>query len=277
MHTHKHASNTIASLFSAPQTGRTITAGFSYLQRIGKHATTNIWLEETIKRFTPKDTEWAAIRQFELLQESDNLAIDELDITNMNKSHDVLMSMRAGGYRMTLIMLGTYEKDHWDELALADQRIQQEIAQLINFLYLDELSEHETKRATELLKHQTWNYETALPHIVKALGERQLFQPHKMNQKEKLFFEILQRLHKNHIVNETAVGLVLPDAKKVKNWTYIPDEENRFTAFHSTINSALRNVGEDMAVMKHMRGYGDHMHASIRPFNKQALQILKVA
>jgi len=275
MQKHFNLQNSSRMFFCAPTKNRTITASFSYLQRIGKGATTNIWLPKKSNHFLAEDACWAAIRHFDLLKEGDNLVIDELDIMDMKKSHEVLMSMRAGGYRITIITLGKYDdyiKE--DQLAILDQKIRAEIANLINFLYLDELSKKETMMIEKSLQKQTWKYSDSLPHIARAISEKHIFKPEKENIKEKIFFEILESLSKKHIIHETAVGLVLPDATKEKNWIYIADEENRFSCFHNTINTVLRNVSEDMPVMKHMRSYGDHMKSSYNNFNKQSLQIL---
>lgn len=261
--------------FCAPQVGRKITAGFSYKQRIGKHASTDFWLADAQKRFLSSDAEWAAVRHFDLLREGDNLVIDELDVTDMRKSHDIMMSMRAGGYRMTVITLGTYCEDTTrDDLAIFDKKLQDEIALLINFLYLDELSEKETKAAEALLANCSWNYKEALPHIARALGERQLFKPELETKEEKTFFTLLDKISEEHIIHEAAVGLVLPDATKEKNWTYIAKGENRFSCFHNTVNSVLRGVGEDLPAMTQPRGYGDHTRNSMRDYETQALMQL---
>src|SRR5580658_3125553 len=76
-------------LFTSPSpAGRRITAGFTYLQRIGKSASIDVWFPDAIKESigqilavgenpSPADfpAEWAAVRQFELLQEAGNLSI----------------------------------------------------------------------------------------------------------------------------------------------------------------------------------------------------------
>lgn len=266
-------------LFNVPQTGRTITACFSYLQRIGKDTSTEVWIKKANELFLESDAEWAAIRQFELLKEGHNLVIDELDISNMKKSHEVLMSMRAGGHRMTIITLGKYDRetDH-DELAILDYKIRAEIAQIINFLYLDELSEHETMAIKKSIDTASWSYKDSLPHVAMALSEKRMFKPESETREERLFFEVLEKLPKDHITHESVVGLVLPNASKEKNWCYIANGENRFSCFHNTINTVLRNVCEDQAAMKHLRGFGDHMKASATSsFNKQSMDVLNAA
>src|ERR1700761_7142354 len=82
-----------------PPAGRRITAGFSFLQRIGKSASIDVWfpqmLKEELERLAGESApigrehfpaEWAAVRQFELLQEAGNYKIYDMDATYLTRS-----------------------------------------------------------------------------------------------------------------------------------------------------------------------------------------------
>jgi len=249
---------TCGTYFSAPRTGRKIDAIFSYLQRIGKGATTEVSFPSATAGASPSPISWGAVRQFELLQEAGNLAIDELDVADFKRAYQNLMRMRSGGYRVTLITLGHYtDRSMRDELEILDKKIQDEITQLIHFLYLSEMSEQGTAYFTASLNTGKWSLDEALPHVAQTRTARSLFKPEKETLREKTFFDILDKLSNRSVLHETAIGLVLPDASKEKNWVYIAQRENRFQAFQQAITTVFENLDEDRAVMTHMRGYGD--------------------
>src|SRR5580658_7880864 len=97
---------------SPPAAGRRITAGFSYLQRIGKSASLDVWFPEVLRReldalvaqgakLGPENfpAEWAAVRQFELLQEAGNYKIYDMEASYITRTlSDLARNMRAGGY-----------------------------------------------------------------------------------------------------------------------------------------------------------------------------------
>lgn len=248
------------AFFTAPLTGRRIVAGFSYLQRIGKGASTEVWFDEAKDLVLQTKAEWAAIRQFELLQEAGNLAIDELDVMDFKRTFQTLMRMRSGGYRVTILTLGHYTaSSNTDDLEILDRKLQDEITQMIHFLYLSEMSEQINQHNHSAIWKTDWHFASALPHVAATLGARRLFRPEKETLKEKIFFDILERLPSRHIMHDTAVGLVLPDASKEKNWTYIAQRENQFRLFQQAITDIFSNLDKERAVMSHMRGYGDRL------------------
>ncbi len=237
-------------LFTAPPSGRRILAGFSYLQRIGKGAQTRLWFPE---KWGGEPIEWAAVRQFELFQEAGNLAIDDLEVSEIKRSFMAWSKMRAGGYRVVVLTLGRYEDaQEADDLYILDKKIQDEITRLIHFLYLAEQSEDATAAQTALLGKNLWTIEDSLPHVAMALGEKRLFKPQKQTREEKAFFEILAKLPSRHIIHDIAAGLALPDASKEKNWVYLAKGEHKPAAFFAAL-------GETMGTMIHHspRGHGD--------------------
>ena len=57
----------------------------------------------------PSRAQWAAVRQFELLQESGNLNVIDLDPTQLLRTiRDVARFMHGGGYRVTVVTIGGY-------------------------------------------------------------------------------------------------------------------------------------------------------------------------
>jgi len=180
-------------MFASPApAGRRITAGFSWLQRIGKSASVDVWFPDCIKRdveeiITAGQTpgpeafpaEWAAVRQFELLQEAGNYKIYDLDPTRLMRTlNDLTRSMKGGGYRVTVATIGSYvEPGFNDELEILDRRLQERISSFINMLYLEEQSEKLNASLDAALQKEKWNYQTALPHIGVTLGARDLFRP----------------------------------------------------------------------------------------------------
>ncbi len=180
-------------LFISPApAGRRITAGFSYVQRIGKSAAVDVWfpdaLHETVEKIAAAGqvpgpsvfpAEWAAVRQFELLREAGNLSIYDLDPEHLLRTiRDLTAHMHGGGYRVTVATIGSYaENEAQDELAILDRNLQDRISSLINMLYLEEQSESINVTAAEKLQTGKWDYRTALPHVGVTLGARDLFWP----------------------------------------------------------------------------------------------------
>ncbi len=243
-----------------PSSGRRLHLAFSHLQRIGKGATTDVWFSDGFLPEQEPPLTWAAVRQFELLQEAGNLAIEDLDVADTRRAFQSMMKMRAGGYRVTMIMMGdaTEERER-DDLAVVDQKLQEEIAQMIHFLYLSEMSERASALNATALQQRTWSCEDALPHIIQTLSAKSLFKPEKETLAEKTFLALLKKLPPHHIVHDTAIGLVLPDATKEKNWIYCAARENTFAAFQTAMTTVLGGLDQSMATMRHMRGYGDRL------------------
>ncbi len=289
--------------FASPEpAGRRIVCGFSYLQRIRKGATTNIWFPSTLhqavaERIEAGDAsvldefrmEWAAIRQFELLQEADNFYIYDLEVANFKRAFEDIMKMRAGGYRVTVITLGHYiEPTDYDELRILDRRLQDEITRIIHMLFLEDQSAEESFHLAEALKTSQWHYAEALPHVAMTLGAAGLFNktssPAFRQQKlSQGFFRILELLPQRHIAHDVAVGLTLPDASKERNWVFLARKEHQYHAFQTALGTVFSqfdhislgalheraNAGrEAMPVMHHMRGYGDRLNSSYDKQNR---------
>lgn len=253
--------------FSAPRKGRQIIAGFSYLQRMRKGATTRTWLPEP---FLDKTVEWAAVREFDLLQEGDNLMIDDLDIMDMPRTLRAMKSMQGGGYRVAMITLGRYtEENDCDDLEILDKKLQDEITQMIHFWYLNELSNAAKTLKQYDLHRPEWSCADALPHIAQSLAEKKLFKPRNYSAEEEVFFDLLERLPAKHIEHDAAVGLALPDASKNKNWTYIAAGENRPMAFFNAIGDVM---GEK--IQHQMRSGGTHIRPDARHWqHRSALEL----
>jgi len=186
-----------AALFGSPTpAGRRITAGFSYIQRVGKSAAVDMWFPDCIKQSLDKilaageipgpscfPAEWAAVRQFELLQEAGNHRICDLAPEHLGRTlRDLTHYMRGGGYRVTVATIGSYDTmDGGDDLEILDQRLQDRISHLISMLYLEEQSEKINADLAEKLRQEKWSYQTALPHVGVTLGARHLFRPHALS------------------------------------------------------------------------------------------------
>ncbi len=309
-------------LFESPlPAGRKITAGFTYLQRISKAASYDVWFpkELTAELDFLKScglpitdahfpAEWAAVRQFELLQEAGNHKIYDLDPTYLTRAMlDLSRSMRAGGYRVTVATIGTYEEASVkDELEILDKRLQEEISQMIHMLYLDQLSEDINTETDAFLASQKWDYKKELPHVCMVLGSGELFQPPpddsgdefgnkrwsnpakwqaRKCRQGKRFFDILAKLPSKHIVHDTAVGLQLPELNGRNQWNYFaaPDEtlgafnrvlEALFDKFDGISMSRLHERLDAHSEIKpstiQMRGYGDHLNEAGAAFYEKA-------
>ncbi|MDD3371739.1 MAG: hypothetical protein PHE27_07960, partial [Alphaproteobacteria bacterium] len=243
------------TFFESPQpAGRKITAGFSYLQRIGKAGTHDVWFPSALKQklerlkaegeaIEPKHfpAHWAAVRQFELLHESGNHKIYDLQPERLQRAMlDLSKSMRAGGYRMTIATLGRYEETaKTDELEILDRRLQVGIAQMIHMLYLDEASKQANAGNRTLLSENRSDYRRVLPHIGIVLGVTDVFCPERAQRPghkiARQFFDILNRLPQKHLVHDTAVGLQLPDLNGENHWNYIADPEETLGAFNRVL------------------------------------------
>jgi len=172
--------------------GRKITAGFSYLQRIGKSANIDVWFPEILRqelealvaegaKLGPEHfpAEWAAVRQFELLQEAGNYKIYDMDASYLTRTmEDLARNMRSGGYRVTVATIGGYaEAESGDDLAILDRRLQDRISRLTHMMYLDEESERINAELDQTLVEERWDYQNTLPHVGMTLGAKDLFRP----------------------------------------------------------------------------------------------------
>lgn len=289
--------------FAVPEVaGRTITAGFSFIQRITKSANIDVWFPEALReklyakmlsgeQLTGRDfpAEWAAVRQFELLQEAGNYKIYDLQSDHLTRTMvDLAQNMRAGGYRVTVATIGGYDKDaQQDDLTILDERLQERISALTHMLYLDEESRRSSDDQAAKLKQGAWNYQTDLPHVAVTLGARNLFRPIKdpanptaAERRHKLaqgFFDILGQLPQCNIVHETAIGLQLPDLSGEHQWIYLADAENTLRSFNTLMTDLFSPFdrislgrlqgyeGADYGVkatVQHMRSYGDRLNAA---------------
>lgn len=199
-----HSSSVVGKpLFGSPlPASRKIISGFSWVQRIGKSASFDVWFPAEFRReldtqmslnrpLSMKNfpAQWAAVRQFELLQEAGNYKIYDMDATYLTRSlTDMANNMRAGGYRMTVATLGSYtSKRARDELAILDKQLQDHFSHLIHMLYLEEQSLEINGKHDEELMEGKWSFFTALPHISATLCAKNLFRPPKVYlNKEKL-------------------------------------------------------------------------------------------
>lgn len=289
------------ALFETPApAGRRITVGFSYAQRITKPACYEVWFPETLKRIlaaklaasTLSDAdfpaEWAAVRQFELLHESGNYKIYDLDPGDLKRAtRDLTKSMRAGGYRITVATIGTYDRRGFgDDLALLDRRLEKRIAHLIHMLYLDEASDRAKEEDKRDLSAGRWNFRSALPHVGMVLGAESLFGRERAdNRRARKFFEIIDALPPKHIVHDTAIGLQLPESNAENEWPYVAASDETLASFNLALShlfdkfngvSLSRLQGredagnETKASVIHMRSYGHPLNESNLSFYRDA-------
>lgn len=271
------------AFFDSPEpAGRKITAGFTYIQRISKPASYDVWFPDRVRRniaakiaqgiaSSTQDfpAHWGAVRQFELLQEAGNHKIYDLDPAELRRAfRDLARGMRAGGYRVTVAMLGTYrETSSGDELEIIDSRLQKSLAQMIHMLYLDEVSADANAATAFDLAQGKWDYRDALPHVGMVLGAQDLFQrgaateqpdqhsdekkkgkgtqgsgggggimPHRKHRNARSFFDVLGLLPQKHIVHDTVIGLQLPELTGENHWNYIAESDETLGAFIRSLN-----------------------------------------
>ncbi|MDP9127991.1 MAG: hypothetical protein M3N08_07020 [Pseudomonadota bacterium] len=296
---------------SPPGAGRKITAGFSWMQRIGKSASMDVWFPEILRREleafireggVPNAShfpgQWAAVRQFELLQEAGNYKIYDMDAEYMTRTLvDLSRNMRAGGYRVTVATIGSYDDDHTagDELEILDQRLQDRIARLTHMLYLEEQSAAVNKAIDRVIADERWDYQTALPHVGLTVNARNLFAsltskttPSEAGRKHKLighFFDILSLLPQKHIIHDTAIGLQLPESIAEHEWIYLAEGEMTLRAFNVLLGDLFRPFdkvsmagidgradasAEVKSTVQHMRGYGDRLTDDSDKFYRDA-------
>jgi len=288
---------------SPPAAGRKITAGFTYIQRIGKAANFDVWFPGFLKHELEARSaagraisvehfpaQWAAVREFELLQESGNHKIYDLDPANIHRAvRDLSVGMRAGGYRITVATMGCYqESETGDELEILDHTLQERISQMIHMLYLDVQSDEINEKIAQKLKTHQWDYRQALPHIGMVLGAHDLFCPANDDKKKetkkdktkgmldadcgyknaKQFFDILGQLPPSHIIHETAVGLQLPEFNNVNQWNYIASSDETLAAFNRVLGDLFHRH------TLHLRGYGDRMTDKATKFYQRASMAL---
>jgi hypothetical protein len=242
-------------------------AGFSFLQRISKGGQTRAWIPAAL---CARQIEWAAVREFELLQEAGNLSIEDLEVSELRRSMLSQQKMRAGGYRVVVVTLGCYtDVGGRDDLQILDEKLQEEITRMIHFLYLGEESELRTTSTRCALDQGLWSCADALPHVAQTLGAKALFKPAKQTREEAVFFNLLQNLPARHIVHDVAVGLALPDATKEKNWVYIAKGEHTPRAFFAAIGACIGEV-----IDYQPRAHGDRLTPENKAWQRRAARAL---
>jgi hypothetical protein len=271
-------------LFDSPEpAGRKITAGFTYLQRISKAASFDVWFPDALKREIEVrqsrglpigaesfPAQWAAVREFDLLQESGNHKIYDLDPTNMQRATlDLARGMRAGGYRVTVATVGRYqETGTGDELEILDRNLQERLAQMIQMLYLNEASDQANADNDAKLEAQEWDYRQELPYVGMVLGAGDLFCPMqtltRRHKQARQFFNVLGTLPQSHIVHDTAIGLQLPELSGENQWNYIASPDETLAAFNRVLGDLFD------APTFHLRGYGDRLSESSDRFYRNA-------
>ena len=237
--------------------------------------------------------EWAAIRQFELLQESGNYKIFDMQSENIARTlRDLTGHMRGGGYRIIVATMGRYLKpENKDDLQILDERLQARIARLIHMMFLEEQSEFINHTMDVALIEERWDVYHVLPHLGVYLGARDLFSSHANIQQDlketdrkhilsRIFLDIVNQLPTNHIVHDIAVGLQLPELINENEWIYLPEGVDKLYVFNNLMLDLFRcfdgislsrldgreDAGsEPKTTMSHMRSYGDRM----TPENKQ--------
>lgn len=265
-------SSNLAPFFCAPTMGRRILVGFSHLQRIAKGVMTDVWFPEKLFGQEKDRIEWAAVRQFDILQEADNYYIYDMNTADLKYSLENITKMRAGGYRITVITLGDYRQRHAeDDLLILDTKLQEEITRMIHFLYLNELSEQANTKNARDLGANRWCLQNNLEHVALSLASKRLYKPEKETLAEKTFFELMEKLPSHHLIHESGVGLQLPEATKEKNQVYIAKGENQLWRFQQAITTVFENLDTSRALMTHMRGYGDQMKEGFSGWQRQCL------
>jgi hypothetical protein len=291
------------TLFCSPEpAGRKITAGFTYLQRISKAASYDVWFPDELQRTLAAHitaggkigaeqfpAQWAAVRQFELLQEAGNYKIYDLDPGNLQRAMlDLSRSMRAGGYRVTVATIGSYrETSSGDELEILDQRLQRRIAQMIHMLYLDQQSDQANAETDALLANAKWDYRAELPHVGMVLGAGDLFgitgidkdddkcgdggktggsgrslpKRLRIHKQARRFFDILNQLPQQHIVHDTAIGLQLPELNGENEWNYIASPDETLGAFNRVLSDLFDKFNG--ISLSRLNGHDD-AHAEIK-------------
>lgn len=274
--------------FAPDRAGRRILCGFSFLQRIGKAATTSFWFPADSPshalRDDPKPSrallralapDWAAVLHYDIFRDANNLAIYDLEVDNLNRAYPYLMKMRGGGYRLSVITLGVYTPGaRHDAQKDLDVRLRESIAQLINMMYLQEPSRALTALETAAIAQDRWTLEGSLPHVALTLGAADLFRRQRTSLRtalESRFFDLLARLPRAQLTSDMNVGLMLPALSDQRQWTYIPRKDEQFFLFQRALTDVFQTAdwmsleglqtGRAMApdvmpVMHHMQGHG---------------------
>ena len=287
---------------SPPPAGRRITVGFTYLQKLGRPASYDVWFPPDLHRDvqallaagqTPDASyfpvQWAAVRQFELLQELGNYKIYDMKAMELERSlWDLSKNMKASGYRVTVMTLGDYtDNPDSDDLQIFDRRLQDRIARLVNMLYMEEESENTNAEMAKTIREGRWKLHTALPHVAMTLGAGTLFNPQRQDRQTRLaqrFFDMMDLIPPTHILHDTALGLQLPEAIKEHEQVYLAPGDltlavfntllcDLFTPFDGLSLSGLHERGtahrEIKASHQHMR-HCDHMTESGAKFYSDA-------
>jgi len=236
---------------------------------------TDVWFPQRTFDLTSDRIAWAAVRQFDILQEADNYYIYDMNVADLKYSLENITKMRAGGYRITVITLGEYTAHNDpDDLFVLDMKLQEEITRMIHFLYLNELSDKANALNDADLRASRWCVENNLEHIALTHATKLLYKPEQETLAERTFFRILEKLPSRHIIHESGVGLQLPEATKEKNQVYVAKGENQLWRFQQAITTVFENLDKTRATMTHMRGYGDHMRQGFSEWQRQSLASL---
>lgn len=261
--------------------GRVIVAGFSSLQRVTKGACIETWFprqkkEEVLAgRIEPlPQLQWAAVRQIELLQEAPNISVWDMDVERIQRSMFYMQKMNSKGYRLVVAIAGTYaDSKKTDELAVFDKVLQERLQQIVNMLWLEEVSAMMREKMTDMIVQRNWDFREILPHVGMTLGAMDLFDrgqavagvggkvkpapsPGKLKaQLARLFLEAIAKPAREGAVDhDVVVGLKLPQLAGNHHWVYIPPGGMEVHGFQRALTDAFSKF--DHVSMSGLQGDG---------------------
>ncbi len=278
---------------SPPPSGRRILCSFSYLQRLGRGGALDVWFPsefhaQIAKRLRDNDptvlqelgVEWAAIREFALVQEADYE--EDFKVEGILKAVKDLIKFRGQeGYRITVVMLGNYARPQdEDELRIHDERLQQEITNLIHMLYLEKESGQFSQACQNAVADERWSCTHILPHIVMNLGSMNITGRGPSSSKRsasivKKILSLVDQLPRSHIIHDIAAGIALPDHDSRNRREHIVDPLEKVTAFQRILMEVLRPI--DHVSMDHLHGVSETATPHYRSGQLRGFRMLRAA
>ena len=267
-------STTPSRIFASPApSGRQIVCSFSYIQRIGRRAAIDVWFPSELHRtiahrlqagdktiLTELGVEWAAIREFALVKESDYE--EDFNPERLLKAvRDKTKWRGQDGYRITVVMLGNYgHAGNHDELQIHDERLQKEMTNLIHMLYMEKESHTASDECNRAIRLDDWKCGKILPHVTLHLGTMDTTGRGAPSSRQcattvDKILNLVDTLPKSHIVHDVAIGLVLPDLESKNHNNRLLESWEKFSAFAQLMDTFFDAMGHTS--MSALHGMGD--------------------
>jgi hypothetical protein len=263
------------TIFPREQAGRKITAGLTVFNRAGRGTISRVWLPTPIMQDFDRASahefkvDWVAVREVDIARQYGNFMIYDMVMEEFNRmkwTHFDHSRMTDDGYRMIFVTMGTYEKPETcaagDELKIFDEELRERVQQIVSIMWDNERGALAGDMLTRQLWFKGWDERRIAADIAISLAGAEMFHGtkdwastrfkdnsamdgwHKYNfvgrklnfELTKKFLQAVAALQQHHFHSDQVMfGIELPEFKKINQWIYLADPENKIYLFNNII------------------------------------------